>query len=506
MSACTLESNTSPLPAWRVRVGRQLGLSAAIMIALACSDGGPTEPGSGNGSPGAVAFVRFTPEVRSVALYDMITPTPTITDAAGRVITGKTVEWSSTDARVATVSETGEISAIGLGQSSIRATVDGKYGDLLVQVAPPPVAAVTLDATELALDEATTRQLEATPRDAQNRPIPGLGMTWHSSAPDIADVNALGVVTAVRPGTAHITVTAHGRTAEAVITVSANHPWDLVYQSFDGTTPTLWQLDIRDAGSVPQRLVPSMPGANPAISPDGSMIAFVSGSPDAGIWVANRDGSDARELVIGSRWSPVYQPAWSPDGKRIAYTRRPEGQPEQIWIVDVETRLTLVTTDSHEGGQHWPSWSPTKIDGSYRIAYAQSAGARQEIWTMRDDGTDARAVTTGAQRFDGQPAWSPDGQTIAFQRLTVSAFDIWLVDATGGNERALVGFNLAGEQSAPTWSPDGQLIAFASKHATYGQETSISQIYTIRANGAGLALRTTGDASKQLPKWVSRVP
>lgn len=486
------------------RLAPALALMTAALIAVAgaCSDGGATGPIDGGGSTN-VASVRFTPAIRSLLAWESIPMTLTITDASGRPVTGRPVSWESRHEHVATVSPEGVVTGVAPGTATIRATVDGKHGTATVHVSWPPVAAVTLDAQDVSLDEGGTRQLVATPRDAQGRALPGLFVGFVSSDAGIARVDALGHVTAVRPGTARITVTAHGKSTEAVVTVTADHAYDLLYQSHDGSTTSIWQLDMRDAAGVPTRLFPGRDGANAVPSPDGSRIAFLSGGIDAGIWIANRDGSELRELVIGSRWSPVYQPAWSPDGTKLAFTRRPDQQPEQIWIVDVATGVALVTTNDHPGGQSWPTWSPLPIDGSHRIAYAQLEGGRQQIWTMREDGTDRRPVTTG-DVFDSQPAWSPDGQTIALQRLTVSHFDIWLVDAAGGNERGLVGIHFAGTQNTPAWSPDGKFIAFASRHETYGQEGSINQIYTVRVNDGLLARRTSGEGDKLLPTWIAR--
>ena len=476
-------------------------LGTLLALAAACSDGS-TGP---NGST-AVRTVAFTPAVREVQAWESVQMTLSITDAAGRPVTGRPVQWRSEHESIATVSETGLVTGVAPGQATIRATVEGKQGTATVNVSWPPVAAVTLDITQLELEEGTTHQLVATPRDAQGRALTGLFVGYTSSEPGVAQAGILGAITAVRPGTARITVTSQGKSVEALVTVTADHPYDLVYQSLDGSAPSLWRLDIREAAGVPTRMLPDREAANGVPSPDGSRIAFVSGAPDAGLWVANRDGSDAREVVIGSRWSPVYQPSWSPDGTKIAYTRRLETGGEQIWIVDVATRMTLATTDAHGTGHSWPSWSPVPVDGAYRIAYAQKVGSSSVIWTMREDFTDARAVTSGPDRYDTQPVWSPDGQTIAFQRATISGFDIWLVDADGENPRGLVGINLAGAQNNPTWSPDGKLIAFTSKHETYGQEGSVEQVYTVRVSGGVIARRTSGAGDKMLPAWMQRAP
>ena len=119
---------------------------------------------------------------------------------------------------------------------------------------------------------------------------------------------------------------------------------------------------------------------------------------------------------------------------------------------------------------------------------------------MRADGTDKQQVTRG-DVWDDQPAWSPNGNTLAFQRTAPAVFgDLYLVNATGGNERKLMPFaDLAFGQFAPAWSPDGRLIAFSSKH-----EGGIYQIYTVWADGSKLARRTSGETNKQSPAWIAR--
>ena len=134
-------------------------------------------------------------------------------------------------------------------------------------------------------------------------------------------------------------------------------------------------------------------------------------------------------------------PAWSPDGKLIAYDyRRPGFSSREIWVVDVDgshprlvTRLPAVST--------LPSWSP---DGR-RIAFNSNIrGGHYEIYSIGRDGRALRRETKSAiNTID--PAWSPDGKEIAFSRDGA----IWTVDRAG-HERKLTS---AGNDSTPAWRP-----------------------------------------------------
>lgn len=218
--------------------------------------------------------------------------------------------------------------------------------------------------------------------------------------------------------------------------------------------------------------------------------------------VADADGGNAVELHITSDVG-CGSFTWSPDGSRIAFGCRIGDDDPDIWVVGADgTGLTNVT-DAHPGRQESPSWSPVLGAGGSRIAYAQYVNGEPQIWTMQPDGGDAKQVSTG---FDHQPAWSPDGATIAFQRTGAAIFgDIWLVDADGGNERGFVGWTLAGPQSTPSWSPDGRLLAFVSTHETYGSgQPLVSRVYTVWADGSKLVARTRDDVHAAAPAWRVR--
>ena len=435
-------------------------------------------------------------------------------DAQGNELTGRTVTWSTDKPDVAVVTPAGVLEAKSPGVLVITATSEGVGNSLGLTVTPnpAPVASVSLDVATASLHEGATRQLTATPKDGEGRPVSGRGLQWTSSDPTIVHVAALGLVTAIRPGTATITVKVDGKTASAVVTAGNEYSFNLVYESWSGVGgvgPKLTLGDLRAVDGSPTAIQPvGVTGVwDPAPSPDGSKIAFAGwfANAERGIYVVNRDGSGLTRLTTSDFDN---QPAWSPDGAKIAFRRWETNDDPDIWVVPATggAPVNLTGAFPDHAGEHAPTWSPQRTDGKYHIAYSRVANGRAHIYRITESGESPTPITSGADVYDDTPAWSPDGQTIVFQRHAATAFgDLWLVNAAGGNERMLMPFaDPAGPQWAPAWSPDGRLIAFASKHETYGAESSVYQIYTVWANGTKLARRTFDNTVKQQPAFITR--
>ncbi len=217
-------------------------------------------------------------------------------------------------------------------------------------------------------------------------------------------------------------------------------------------------------------------------SPDGTRLAFggrVDGNTD--IYVMDADGSNEVRITTGPEadlW-----PSWSPDGSRIAYQsgRRTSGFPAgaDIFVVDANGGNPVNLTNLPDGIDVQPSWSP---DGS-RIAFASDrditrlgVGEEREIYVMNADGSNPTRLTESPRR-DGHPNWSPDGSRIAFSSMRDGNLEIYVVNADGSGLTRLT--DQAEFDDFPVWSPDGQFIAY-QKHRQDGGGTSI---WIMRSDG-----------------------
>jgi len=151
----------------------------------------------------------------------------------------------------------------------------------------------------------------------------------------------------------------------------------------------------------------------------------------------------------------VSTPAWSRDGRSLAYAwRDPTQGGFRIRVVDAQGGADRVLTPGDAIDGH-PTWSP---DGD-RIAFASNRGGKRfGIFVIRSDGSGA------VRLIDGQaPAWSPSGRWIAFVRLVDGQHDLFLVQPDGGGVRRLT--TDRGDDIDPAWTPDGSAIVFASDRA-----------------------------------------
>lgn len=233
---------------------------------------------------------------------------------------------------------------------------------------------------------------------------------------------------------------------------------------------------------------------DPAWSPDCSKIVY---SYQSSLWTMNSDGTN-RQRLTAFDGSHSNEPAWSPDGNRIAYRRGQRNDDghwlSHIYVVNADgTGRAQVSTGDVWDGQ--PSWSP---DGS-RIAFASRSGegrdengnfvaSTQHIAIVDRDGTDRTTLTIG-NRWYGSPAWSPDGDGIAY----VSEGVVWLIDPDGTNvERVIAG---AFPDGGLAWSPDGRRIAFVQG------DWAEASIIIVGLDGYNEQVVTELGGFNALPKW-----
>jgi Tol biopolymer transport system component len=244
--------------------------------------------------------------------------------------------------------------------------------------------------------------------------------------------------------------------------------------------------------------VPHTGDANsPAWSPDGTRIAFQGqdNRGDSDIYVVRGDGSGRTELTFSTAFDG--DPAWSPDGTQIAFESTRAGNSDVFAIAADGSKETQLTTSPSFDGD--PAWSP---DGS-RIVFTSVRDGNKEIYVMNADGSGQTRLTSNAgtvknvdtDAVDQDPAWAPDGRTIAFESTRDGNFEIYSMNADGSGQTRLT--DHLGLDALPEWSPDGKLIAFESNRAGKGHR----DVWTMRAGGSGLRRLTFGDTADSPPSW-----
>ena len=243
-------------------------------------------------------------------------------------------------------------------------------------------------------------------------------------------------------------------------------------------------LVVSQGGRVYVEGVQVAKGMQPVWSRDGASLAyFRAGS----LYVARADGSGERRLTRqGTRAWPGNSPSWSADGTRIAFAGV-----QDIYTVTLAGRLTRLTTSQKPWiGNVTPAYSP---DGR-TIAFARSTDAfNSDIFTMTSSGRKLRRVTTsvGTDTHLGEehgPSWSPDGRTLVFvSNRSGKGLELYTIGANGKGERRLTSsFSPRYDEDAPRFSRDGTRIFYAHD----------GRIAVMNADGTGvkeLGLGTSAD-------------
>lgn len=214
---------------------------------------------------------------------------------------------------------------------------------------------------------------------------------------------------------------------------------------------------------------------------------------DSDIYLINSDGTGL--IKITDDQSNNFLPAWSPDGKKIVYTSRPE---DDIYIIDIDGKNKMNLTNSSNYAS-FPDWSP---DGEKIIYMSETNQNNQEynIFLINPDGSNLIQLTD-TNCVNTHPKWSPDGNKIAFISNRNGSFDLLTMQVDGSNVEYLTTLtNIERldiiEALSLSWSADGSKIAFtAEKQGNF-------DIYTINIDGTGLTnITDTNNSNEALPDW-----
>jgi TolB protein len=263
-----------------------------------------------------------------------------------------------------------------------------------------------------------------------------------------------------------------------------------------------------------------------------SKLVFVSnGTGHKELYTCNFDGSDIRQFTRHKSISLF--PAWSSDGRWIAYTTYAERYPRILIQHVSENRVARIAKPKLQMAPAWvpgkfemaaslsfsgdqeiylltgngkvvkrltnsvgidvePTWSP---DGK-RMAFVSRRSGNPQIYIYNDDTGRVQRLTFEG-RYNTQPSWSPKGDKIAYSAMRSGVIDIFTISPEGGEPVQLT--ENQGSNEAPTWSPDGSLIAFGSTRE------GPSRIYVMTAYGTDQRRLLSLPGEQTNPKWSPNI-
>lgn len=234
---------------------------------------------------------------------------------------------------------------------------------------------------------------------------------------------------------------------------------------------------------------------SPAWAPDGRGFAYMEFHEGRGQLFLDDVGAGARRAVATTGRALDFTPAFSPDGRTLAFSRATE-EGTDIYTINVKDNCCLQRLTV---GRFSDNLSPTYSPDGQRIAFVSTRAGLPQIYVMAADGTDQQLFAPfdyGVTGSSNAPEWAPDGQSVAFHRDVAGTLQVFVLDV---RTRAVRQLTSVGRNEDPTWAPDSRHLAFVSDRTGYRQ----LWIIDLETGRIRPLLQQSG---ARLPSWSPRVP
>src|SRR2546426_1146244 len=382
------------------------------------------------------------------------------------------LRWSVADPSIASFDvQTGLLTGRAVGKTQL--TVRGPGAGLAVTWNVTVIAgAVKFTQPRVGIGLNQRHTLHANYADDQGNVLgPASNLTWNSDNPQIASVGEDGTVAGAGYGHAKVTATAPGgKTAAADVYVVG----EILVASSRANPPGKFQLYAIERSNLAQltKLTPDTTSASdPAFSPDGSRIAFVSQRDgNAEIYIMNADGTGSTRVTNDPQSDG--RPSFTPDGQALVFHSARTAGKQQIWAVNVDgSGVTQLTRDSVNS-------SPTISPDGQTIAYVSTRNKDTDIWLMARDGSNQRQFTRSPQQRESEPRFLRDG-TLAYlverRENNRTVQQVMRADLATGATTAITGTDLAIASFAV--SPAGDVVALVVNAEPQNRRNPTYRVY-----------------------------